>query len=829
MKSVRGLAVLYAAVAALVLAGSAPASSVTHLEKVVLAKIQRARASGRIDASTAAQARSEVARAAHLIRTLPNGRGYHVQVALTEVASFDEALTLPRALELFGALRANDDYFARHWAPADKTDIVAADGVVYRYFGGYCFRFHPLANFGVLNARAVAGDVDGTRELADALLERGVYQRGGGIAWEYDFPFGGGRAPWLSGMAQAVAAQAFARAAALVPDRATAYLREAAAAYRVIPRHLLTTVAAGPWIKLYSFSSLAVLNADLQATISLGDYASSSDDSSAAALAKRLQNAAAAMLPHFDTGYWTYYSLAGDPSPPDYQAFVVSLLKKLGPSDPRFAAAATRFASYQHQPPAFQLANAGVGQVRFWLSKPATVTATTSAGPTKRLALLDGWHTLTWSPKNAGVFPVHVAATDWAGNTSSFDPLPIVRIGAAAAKAGARSTSDAGATGPPSFVVGAALDDPSQSTLAQSLGLRLVRIGVAWPTGATAPDPSLVAALAKVPPSIGLLVELNGGTPAPPDALAQYAASLAQQVPNLKYLVLTPSPTAPTAAAYAGTLAAVRDAVHAVAPAVSVGPLVDGSLQPKPTVAALGAAGAPADVLAFRPAPAVATGQWTLPNVAAITKAFGTLPPLLLDGVAEAAAVPAANASSYPAGTVLTGTDPATQASDYASDIATSSCSPTIVGVVFDRLVDSATTPTSPTGLYYPDGTPKPAAAAVATAATAAQRGTTVCPGLATPAAPTTLTFPTSVSSGTAVTLQLGCARDCLYVATLVGADGRPVVARRGSLRGGAVPATVTLPQTSLGQSSYTLDVRLASRVNPGPLVTETSPPIPRD
>src|SRR5581483_4934686 len=141
------------------------------------------------------------------------------------------------------ALRANDDYFSRHWAPPDKTDIVAADGIVYRYFAGYCSRFHPLAEFGELNARATAGDAAGTQALADALVARGVYQRGGGIGWEYDFPFAGGRAPWLSGMAQAVAAQAFARAAAVVPDEAPTYLRSAAAAFRVIQRGLLTTVA----------------------------------------------------------------------------------------------------------------------------------------------------------------------------------------------------------------------------------------------------------------------------------------------------------------------------------------------------------------------------------------------------------------------------------------------------------------------------------------------------------------------------------------------------------------------------------------------------------
>ena len=147
-------ALILAALAALVLTTGSQASSLTGYERLALAKLAHAP----VDASTKKDARAEIARAAHLIRTLPNGRGYHVYVALQEAALFPGALTQPRALALYGALRANDDYFAKHWAPADKTDIVGADGVVYRYFGGHCFRFHPLANMGALNAHIAAGD-----------------------------------------------------------------------------------------------------------------------------------------------------------------------------------------------------------------------------------------------------------------------------------------------------------------------------------------------------------------------------------------------------------------------------------------------------------------------------------------------------------------------------------------------------------------------------------------------------------------------------------------------------------------------------------------------
>jgi hypothetical protein len=733
---------------ALAFVGAAPALSPMPLERLALAKLRTAP----VDATTKTSARAEIARAAHLIRTLPVGRSYHIFVALQEAASFRGALTQPRALALYGALRANDDYFSKHWAPADKADVVGADGVVYRYFGGHCFRFHPLAEFSELNARATAGDVAGTQELADALVARGVYQRGGGVGWEYDFPFGGGNPPWLSGMAQAVAAQAFARAAALVPDRAAAYMREAAAAYRVIPRRLLTTVAAGPWIRLYSFSRDAVLNAQLQTAISLQSYATAASDAQAGALATRLQNAAAAMLPRFDTGYWSYYSLADDPSPPDYHHYVVQLLTKLAASDPRFAEAAARFGAYERQPPAFQLANAGVGQVRFWLSKPATVAADTPAGPSKRLSLFGGWHTLTWQPHRPGVYPVHITATDWDGNRAQLDTLPIVRVGSGAFAGVTPTTTGTDAAAP--FVVA------NRATLV-------------WPDGATTPDPTVVSTLAATPAPV--LVELDAVTP-PTPAFTQYAVALAQQVPSLRYLVVGPPPSATTAAAYVPIVSAVRDAIHAAVPNVAVGIVFDGAATPKATVAALAKAAAAADVVTFRAAATTAGGLWTQPNAAVLAQAFaGVLPQLLLD-------------------------------SPQAAAVTASACSPTVAGVALDPATDPATT-----------------AALVSVA-----RGTVVCPGLSSSPSFTTLQFPASVTSGTAVSFQLGCVRDCLFIATLVGADGRPIVAFRGALTGGAAPTAVVLPRTQLGQSAYTIDVRAISRVNPGALVEAASPPLPR-
>ena len=687
---VKVLAVIIGLTAALAVAGAAPATTPVPGQLGALKAIRAALSAGRIDAATASAGRAEIAHAAHLVRTLPSGRREHVAVALEEVAAFSGRLTAPRALALIGQLQANDDYFAKHYAPGPKTDITDDDGLVYRYFPGRCLEFHPLANFGALNARIAAKDAPGAQRLADALIARGVYQQGGGIAWEYFFDYSGGRAPWLSGMAQAVAAQAFARTAALVPDEATALMREARAAYRVIPGHLLTSVPAGPWIRLYSFQSLRVLNAQLQAVVSLQSYATAAEDPDAAALAARMQRAAAATLPSFDTGYWTYYSLPHEPSPLDYQQYVVQLLKKLAPSDPRFADAATRIEAYQHQPPAFRLTNASLGALRFWLSKPATVQVNTAAGPTKRLALGGGWHTLAWpEPKHPGVYPMHVTATDWASNRASFDALPIVRATAAGTAATVRTTGASAKAAGRSFVVGAALDDPGQGATLQRLGLQLARIGVTWPAGATAPDPSVGAALQRLPAGLGSVLELTAA-PLPLDdaargALAQYAATLAQQTPGLQSLVLAPAPTVPTASDYALAFDQIRAAVQTVLPDVQVGVRLDGALAPKATLAALGPL--TPDLVAFHPAPAAGKGLWTtaeLPQLAAALAAVsGTTPPILLDGP------PAPSAAL----------------------ISSLGCGAQVAGVLLDEL--SQATP------------------AVAAAAVAAQRGALVCPGVA--------------------------------------------------------------------------------------------------
>ena len=106
----------------------------------------------------------------------------------------------------------------------------------------------------------------------------------------------------------------------------------AARAYAAVPP-LTMQLSAGPWVRLYGFNREVVLNAQLQAVLSLLQYAADTGDAAAGALAQRLNAAAQALLPRFDTGDWSLYELGGAYATKEYQLFVTQLLAKLAAQD----------------------------------------------------------------------------------------------------------------------------------------------------------------------------------------------------------------------------------------------------------------------------------------------------------------------------------------------------------------------------------------------------------------------------------------------------------------------------------------------------------------
>jgi len=865
-----------AMVGVITFAGSAPAHTALPDQNAALAGIKRGVAKGWIERADAARYRNTVNRAAKLIRALPQARRIPLAANLHQVAQVATMLTEARARAVLGQLAVNNAYFAQHGPPARETDVTDSDGVVYRYMSGLGFEFHPLANFGALNAKVVGESPEAAQRLAQALAERGVKQPGGGIGWEYYFNYSGGRAPWLSGMAQAVAAQAFANAESLVGVDLTSSTGLARAAFRTIPGRLILRRSSGPWIRLYGFNRSVVLNAQLQSLLSLRDYVDATSDHEAASLVSSMEQATAIDLRRFDTGYWTYYSLPRTPSTLAYQSYVVRLLRGLDSPDPRFAAAATKFAGYAKQYPAFKVASSDLGTVRFWLSKPAAVELKSAAGRTKRLTLYGGWYNLGWKlPARAGAYSVSIKARDWAGNSASFEALPIVRVVPASvwSVAGSslsqkKSILDAAETGvvsrtaaataaispsPAYFSVGAVLDSASQAALASSAGLNSVRFNVAWEPGASTPSAATVSDLQSVPVAKRLIVELVTKT-LPSDAtgrgeLAAFASSLVGQLPSIDELLLGPAPVAASASDYSAALAAVYDAVKIKSSTLTVAGRLNGARSPQATLTAMREAFPTLnrvvpimDELAFKPAPEVAKYDWTINNyaqlVAALDKAFsgtaqkGATLPILVDGVATATSISAEKAGAYPSPPgPAPGVTEKAQKNAYNLVLASAVCMPNVSGVLLDRLVDragNAAQASEQSGLYYADGSAKTSESAFAASAALAGRGVlAVCPGFQASVAAETLIYPLSFSNPSPPWVALACSRDCAYLVTLERADGKPIRAKRGIMQAHAITrVTLSGSSTLPAGGDYRLRVRLVAGTNPGPLQQYLSPPL---
>ena len=424
---------LFTAVAALLVAPPAQAGPAEDV-RAARRGLARAIAAGRLPAEEAHAYGSVLSETLALLPRLPADRARSLGAVLRDVAALAPSYDAPRALALFSMLDANRRYLGTNGVPPPGKDV-QVERVVYRAIAGRGLQFHPLANFARLNSELAAGRKVEAENLALELVARAVPVRGA-LTWEYYFGFGGGRAPWTSGMAQAVAAQALARAG---------HLDEARLAFRAVPDRLLVTVAGFPWIRLYAFSGLAVLNAHLQALLSLGDYAQLAGDAEAADLAARMQAGAVALLAQFDTGAWSLYSLGGREASLAYHSFVVSLLRRLAARtrDPVLTDAAARFALYLRQPPAIAVRSASStlypvpaegfldeAVIAFRLSKMSTVALAVSGAPPP-VTLARGAQTLRWRPgrRPPGVYVARLVAVDLAGNRAevSLPPMEVRR------------------------------------------------------------------------------------------------------------------------------------------------------------------------------------------------------------------------------------------------------------------------------------------------------------------------------------------------------------------------------------------------------------------
>jgi len=454
----------------------------------------------------AARYRRDVNRALWDERRLPPLRAGVIASQLAQLTTMWDSYTSPRALALFSQLEQNLAYFETHRVPFDRVDVSDADGVVYRWFPYKGLEFHPLASFSALANAAAAHDVEMTQTLAAALLARAI-PRGHRLIWEYAFPYGAGRPPWASGMAEALAAQALARAGALLGDPQLTIA--AARAYDAVPDLLLDT-PAGLWVRLYGFSHEVVLNAQLQTVVSLSEYGKTTGNAGATALAQRLEGTARALFPRFDTGDWSLYELRGAHASLGYEQYVTDLLARLAAltKAPYWLDAAQRFKAYlgppqitEGTPPSTIYPQPADG----WLDT-ATIPITLSQRSSVIVSIGSkvltyrfgrGTHVLTWTPPptlTPGTYPVTVSAISYVGRRATVQLAPVVVAwdtappqSLEAQLSGTSLTWQADDPGTPSLHLVLHLVDPTGANAPQTVDLGQQAVsgtaGVTIPTG----------------------------------------------------------------------------------------------------------------------------------------------------------------------------------------------------------------------------------------------------------------------------------------------------------------------------------------------------------
>ena len=265
---------------------------------------------------------------------------------------------------------------------------------MWQLYDGSGWQLQPLGSFGALNALLKRRRTDErVRVLADELLRLGVWRKGF-LAFEYLFPWGGGRPGWISGMAQATGMQALAGAYRRLGD-----VRLLRAAERMRPAF----ERRPPWgvrrptgrgrahFLLYSQSPrLLVGNGFAQALLGLDRYREISGDPRAARLVQEGIAQARHNFPRFDTGAWSLYSRT--PSGPGvesdlhyhqvFRGFLGQLCERF--DDERFCRMHEHFLAYEAAPVAISRLRVYERRrrvtVTLRVSKRSTVTVRVRAG-----------------------------------------------------------------------------------------------------------------------------------------------------------------------------------------------------------------------------------------------------------------------------------------------------------------------------------------------------------------------------------------------------------------------------------------------------------------
>jgi D-glucuronyl C5-epimerase C-terminus len=409
-------------------------------KRTVIGELKRLRRQGAITADEYALRRAGYDDARRSARRLRGTRASQVNAVLRTLADIAarRQLTRSRLAPLWLTLDRNVEWWTKG-ALLRSGQRIEFEGseLVWQYYPGQGIQLQMLGNFGKLNG--LWGGRENTRleHLLDELLPLAA-ERAGGVAWEYYFSFGGGRAPWVSGLAQGTAVQSLARAARRL-DREADVLPVAKRALAIFeaptPQGVRVPAEHGNHYAIYSFApNLRVLNGFIQSLIGLYDYARLGADPRATALFTAGERQARHEVPEYDTGAWSLYARGSSQSESTLgyhdllQGFLANLCKRT--KTEVYCTTADRFVAYKSQPPVVEvrprtLRGGRAGRVRFTLSKISNVTLRIRRAG--RLveerpfgAVGYGKRSFGWDvPRRAGHYSVALTVRDLAGNPAA--------------------------------------------------------------------------------------------------------------------------------------------------------------------------------------------------------------------------------------------------------------------------------------------------------------------------------------------------------------------------------------------------------------------------
>ena len=269
--------------------------------------------SGKLSAGDARDYASAYANARRTVRRLKGSPRAELAAVLrnAEAQASDGLLTASRVKVVLMTVKRNAQWWGTN-GPLAYGRRIRFDGsrLVWQSYPGQGVQIQWLGTFGRMNQLFLAKGYDTEVGAMAREIESYAVNRAGGKAWEYQFVFGGGRPPWVSGLAQGTALQAFSRAAVRLKDpHWFDVARSGLGIFRTPPPSGVRMRAReGAHYLAYSYApGQRIYNAFLQSVVGLHDFAVFANDP----LGRRLYldgvRRARVEIRWADTGSWSLY------------------------------------------------------------------------------------------------------------------------------------------------------------------------------------------------------------------------------------------------------------------------------------------------------------------------------------------------------------------------------------------------------------------------------------------------------------------------------------------------------------------------------------------